>query len=65
MNDRNAQEITRPSRQSVVEKEPCFIYQNNNQLFQNSTQQVDLTSSIQWKRSSAKTTKYRIPTKVK
>ena len=45
MNDRDAQEITRPSRQSVVEKEPCFIYQNNNQLFQNSTQQIDLTSS--------------------
>ena len=45
MNDRNAKEITRPSRQSVVEKEPRFIYRNNNQLFQNSVQQVDLTSS--------------------
>ena len=45
MNDRNAKEITCPPRQSVVEKEPCFIYRNNTQLFQNSTQQVDSTSS--------------------
>ena len=43
-NCRNVNEITRPSRQSVLEKEPRSIYQNNSPLCRNSIQQVNLTS---------------------
>ena len=43
-NSRNVKEITRPSRKSVLEKEPRPIYQNNSPLCRNSIQQVDLTS---------------------
>ena len=46
-NSRNVKEITRPSRKSVLEKEPRSIHQNNSPLCRNSIQQVDLTSPQQ------------------